>query len=34
MRMLGLLPIAYTLGTAFKPAPRKPLETVLHCDRW
>src|SRR2546421_11621988 len=24
----------YTLGTDFKPAPRKPLESVLHRDRW
>ncbi len=31
---VGLLPVAYTLGTEFKPAPRKPLETVLHFDRW
>jgi nitroreductase len=30
----GLIPVAYTLGTDFKPAPRKPLESVLHSDRW
>lgn len=30
----ALIPVAYTLGTAFKPAARKPLETVLHWDRW
>ncbi len=30
----GLIPVAYTLGTEFKPAPRKPLDTVLHWDRW
>lgn len=30
----GLIPVAYTLGTDFKPAPRKPLESVLHRDRW
>jgi nitroreductase len=30
----GLIPLAYTLGTDFKPAVRKPLETVVHWDRW
>jgi nitroreductase len=30
----ALIPVAYTLGTDFKPAPRKPLDTVLHWDRW
>jgi nitroreductase len=30
----ALIPVAYTLGTDFKPGPRKPLETVLHWDRW
>ncbi|CAO5190572.1 Nitroreductase [Frankia sp. AiPs1] len=29
-----LLPVAYTLGTDFRPAAREPLETVLHWDRW
>ncbi len=31
---VGLIPVAYTLGTEFKPAARKPLESVLHWDRW
>ena len=31
---VGLIPVAYTLGTDFNPAPRKPLESVLHSDRW
>jgi nitroreductase len=31
---VALIPVAYTLGTDFKPAARKPLETVLHFDRW
>jgi nitroreductase len=31
---VGLIPVAYTLGTRFKPATRKPLEAVLHWDRW
>jgi len=30
----GLIPVAYTLGTDFKPASRKPLESVLHSNRW
>jgi nitroreductase len=31
---VGLIPVAYTLGTNFKPAARKPLASVLHWDRW
>ena len=31
---VGLLPVAYTLGTAFKPAPRRPLAELVHWDRW
>ncbi len=30
----ALIPVAYTLGADFKPGPRKPLESVLHWDRW
>jgi nitroreductase len=30
----GLFPVAYTLGTDFKPAQRKPLADVLHWNRW
>lgn len=30
----GLLPVAYTKGTDFRPAKRQPLEEVLHWDRW
>ena len=30
----ALIPVAYTLGTDFKPALRKSLESVLHWDRW
>ncbi len=29
-----LIPVAYTLGTDFKPAARKHLDSVLHWDRW
>lgn len=31
---VGLFPIAYTQGTDFKPAPRIPLDTVVHFDMW
>jgi nitroreductase len=30
----GLFPIAYTIGTDFKPAKREPLANVVHWDRW
>ena len=30
----ALLPVAYTIGTDFKPAPRRPLETMVHWDSW
>ena len=30
----ALIPVAYTLGTEFRPAKRAPLETILHWDRW
>ena len=30
----GLFPIAYTVGTDFKPAKREPLDSILHWDRW
>lgn len=29
-----LLPTAYFTGETFKPAPREPLDQVLHLDRW
>lgn len=31
---VALIPMAYTLGTDFKPAPRKPLAEVVHWDGW
>jgi len=31
---VGLFPIAHTIGTAFKPAPRLPLEPIVHFDSW
>jgi len=30
----ALIPTAYYTGEAFKPAPRQPLDDVLHLDRW
>jgi nitroreductase len=30
----GLVPVAYTIGTEFKPAPRNPIEEMLHWDQW
>jgi hypothetical protein len=30
----ALIPAAYTRGTTFKPAARKPVDEVLHWDRW
>lgn len=29
-----LIPTAYYTGQTFRPAPREPLEAVLHVDRW
>ena len=31
---VALIPVAYTLGTDFKPGKRKPLDTMVHWDRW
>ncbi|MGK0499551.1 MAG: nitroreductase [Oceanicoccus sp.] len=31
---VALIPIAYSKGTDFKVAPRKPLDGVLHCNNW
>jgi len=30
----ALIPVAYSLGTEFKPAPRKPIEEVFRLDSW
>ena len=30
----ALIPVAYTIGTDFKPAKRAQLETMVHWDRW
>ena len=31
---VGLIPIAYTVGTSFRSASRKPVDSVLHWNRW
>jgi nitroreductase len=30
----ALIPVAYILGTDFRAAPRRPLDTMVHWDRW
>lgn len=30
----GLFPVAYTIGTDFKPATRLPLDPIVHWDTW
>jgi nitroreductase len=30
----SLIPVAYTMGTRFRPARRAPVDTILHWDRW
>jgi nitroreductase len=30
----GLVPIAYTVGTDFKPAPRRPVSEIIHWNQW
>lgn len=30
----ALIPVAYTIGTDFRPARRKPLDTMVHWDAW
>jgi nitroreductase len=30
----ALVPVAYTLGTNFKPAPRIPLRSIVHWEKW
>lgn len=31
---VALIPLAYTIGTDFKPGTRKPIDTMVHWDRW
>jgi nitroreductase len=30
----ALIPVAYSVGTEFRSAPRHPLDTMVHWDRW
>jgi nitroreductase len=34
LRQAVLIPTAYSIGTDVKPAPRKPLDEILHFDNW
>jgi nitroreductase len=34
VQQVALLPVAYTVGTDFKPADRPPVERIIHWDRW
>jgi len=34
IRQTVLIPTAYTIGTEFRPAPRQPIDDVLHVDSW
>ncbi|HEY4411906.1 MAG TPA: nitroreductase family protein [Gaiellaceae bacterium] len=31
---VALIPLAYTVGTDFKPGKRKPLDSMVHWDQW
>jgi hypothetical protein len=30
----ALIPVAYSIGTEFKPGVRAPLDSFVHWDRW
>lgn len=32
MRQVGLIPVAYTVGEEFKPAPRRPVDDAIHLE--
>jgi nitroreductase len=34
VRQTSLIPVGYTVGTDFRPVARKPVEEILHWDRW
>ena len=34
VQQVCLTPLAYTKGTDFKPAPRPPVDTIVHWDTW
>ena len=31
---VALIPVAYSIGTDFKPGTRKPLDSMVHWDSW
>ena len=31
---VALIPVAHTIGDEFRPAPRRPLDDVVHWERW
>ena len=34
VQQVALIPVAYTIGTEFRPGPRRPLDTMVHWDSW
>ena len=32
--LIALIPVAYTVGTDFKPGKRAPLDSMVHWDTW
>ena len=34
VQQVCLSPVAYTVGTDFKPATRPPADSIIHWDRW
>jgi nitroreductase len=34
MTQVALIPVAYSIGTDFKPGKRKPLDSMIHWDAW
>jgi hypothetical protein len=34
VKQVALIPVAYTIGTDFKPGRRKPLDSMIHWERW
>jgi nitroreductase len=34
VQQLAMIPVAYTIGTEFKPGPRQPMDKIVHWDQW
>jgi hypothetical protein len=34
VQQVCMSPLAYTVGTSFKPAARPPAESIIHWDSW